>query len=374
MPRVRDLGIYHSALPAGPLNGITDVAGVAVGHCTVIEGEGDFTPGRGPYRTGVTVILPHPGNLYEDKVAGAAHAINGFGKYTGLEQLRETGSIESPVALTGTLNMPRVADALITLALEANPHIGVGFEATGRQGYASVNPVVGECNDGFLNDMHGRRVGEAEVRAAVAAAGTGPVAEGALGAGTGTSCFEWKGGIGSASRRLPEKHGGFTLGVLVQSNFGNAAELMVCGVPVGRHIRPPNARDDGDQGSIMMVIATDAPLDGRQLERISRRAGFGLARTGSTCHSGSGDVVIAFSTTYRIPDRPSAPILKRDTLANEQAAVTILGQAVVEAVEEAVLNSLFTSETMVGRDGNTRHGLPAERAAELVRNGRSATA
>lgn len=275
MPRVRDLGIYESALPCGPLNGITDVPGVAVGHCTVIEGEGAFTPGTGPYRTGVTVVVPHPGNLYEDKVAGAAYAINGFGKYTGLEQVRETGSLESPIALTGTLNMPRVADALITLALEANPYIGVGFEATGRQGYASVNPVVGECNDGFLNDMHGRRIGEAELRQALASASTGAVAEGAVGGGTGLSCFEWKGGIGSASRRVPDQHGGFTLGVLVQSNFGAAAELVVSGVPVGRHIRPPDARptntgETSDQGSIVMVIATDAPLDGRQLERISR--------------------------------------------------------------------------------------------------------
>lgn len=372
MPRVRDLGIYESALPCGPLNGITDVPGVAVGHCTVIEGAGAFTPGTGPYRTGVTVVVPHPGNLYEDKVAGAAYAINGFGKYTGLEQVRETGSLESPIALTGTLNMPRVADALITLALEANPYIGVGFEATGRQGYASVNPVVGECNDGFLNDMHGRRIGEAELRQALASASTGAVAEGTVGGGTGLSCFEWKGGIGSASRRVPDQHGGFTLGVLVQSNFGAAAELVVSGVPVGRHIRPPNARptntgETSDQGSIVMVIATDAPLDGRQLERISRRAGFGLARTGSTCHSGSGDVVIAFSTGYRIPDRPSTPILMRDTLANEQAAVTTLGQAVVEAIEEAVLNSLFMSETMVGRDGNTRHGLPVEEIAAWVR-------
>ncbi len=373
MPRVRELGIYSSKLPTGPNNAITDVEGVAVGHCTVIEGDGALTE-HGPFRTGVTIILPHQGNLYEDKVAAAVHRINGFGKYAGLEQIREAGNIETPIALTSTLNTPRVADALITLALEENPYIGVGFEASGRQGYASVNPVVGECTDGFLSDVHARRIGEAEVRQAAADAGTGPVAEGSVGGGTGMSCFEWKGGIGSASRRVPEKHGGFTLGVLVQSNFGAAAELVVSGVPVGWNFRPPNARptnagETSDQGSIVMVIATDAPLDGRQLERISRRAGFGLARTGSTCHSGSGDVVIAFSTGYRIPDRPSAPILSRDTLANEQAAVTVLGQAVVEAVEEAVLNSLFMTETMVGRDGNTRHGLPVAEVVALVKRG-----
>ena len=371
MPRIRELDIHPGELPTGPLNAITDIEGVAVGHCTILEGDGAWN-GHGPFRTGVTAILPHPGNLYEDKVVGAVHRINGFGKYAGFEQVRETGSIETPIALTSTLNAPRVADALITLAVEENPYIGVGFEATGRQGYASVNPVVGECNDGFLNDMHGRRIGEAELRQALASTSTGPVVEGAVGGGTGMSCFEWKGGIGSASRRVPEQHGGFTLGVLVLRNFGAAAELVVSGVPVGRNFRPPNARptntgETSDQGSIVMVIATDAPLDGRQLERISRRAGFGLARTGSTCHSGSGDVVIAFSTGYRIPDRPSTPILMRDTLANEQAAVTTLGQAVVEAIEEAVLNSLFMSETMVGRDGNTRHGLPVEKVVAWVR-------
>ncbi len=369
MPRVRDLGIYQSRLPTGPNNAITDVAGVAVGHCTVIEGEGAWT-GRGPFRTGVTVILPHQGNLYEDKVAAAAYRINGFGKYAGLEQIREAGNIETPIALTSTLNMPRGADALITLAIDKNPHIGVGFEASGRQGYASVNPVVGECTDGFLSDVHARRIGEAEVRQAIAEAGTGPVAEGSVGGGTGMSCFEWKGGIGTASRLVPEDKGGFTVGVLVQTNFGRAPELVVSGVPLGRHLRPPNARDASDNGSIMMVIATDAPLDGRQLERLGKRAAFGLARTGSTCHTGSGDVVIAFSTGYRIPDRPESTLISRDTLANEHWVLTVMGQAVIEAIEEAIYNALFMSETMVGRDGNTRHGLPVAEVVDLVGNAR----
>ena len=365
MPRVRELGIYSSKLPTGPNNAITDVEGVAVGHCTVIEGEGALTE-HGPFRTGVTIILPHQGNLYEDKVAAAVHRINGFGKYAGLEQIREAGNIETPIALTSTLNTPRVADALITLALEENPYIGVGFEASGRQGYASVNPVVGECTDGFLSDVHARRIGEAEVRQAAADAGTGPVAEGSVGGGTGMSCFEWKGGIGTASRRVPEDKGGMTLGVLVQTNFGRAPELVVSGVPVGQHIRPPNARDGSDSGSIMIVIATDAPLEARQLERLSRRAAFGLARTGSTCHTGSGDMVIAFSTGYRIPDRPAAPLQSRATLTNEHWILTAMGQAVIEAVEEAVYNALFMSETMIGRDGNTRHGLPTESVADLI--------
>ncbi|MFQ5783216.1 MAG: P1 family peptidase [Alphaproteobacteria bacterium] len=367
MPRIRDLGLCRGALPAGAHNAITDVAGVAVGHCTVIEGDGRWE-GRGPFRTGVTVILPHTGNLYEDKVAAAVHVINGFGKYAGFEQVRETGNIETPIALTSTLNTPRVADALITLAIEENPYIGVGFEVSGRQGYASVNPVVGECTDGYLSDVHARRIGETEVRTAVSEATAGPVAQGSVGGGTGMSCFEWKGGIGTASRVAPAKAGGFTVGVLVQTNFGRASELVVSGVPVGRHIVPPNARAQDDDGSIMIVIATDAPLDGRQLERLSRRAAFGLARTGSTCHTGSGDVVIAFSTAYRIPDRPESPLLSRPTLANEHRVLTALGQAVIEAVEEAILDSMFMSGTMVGRDGNTRHGLPVDNVVELVKS------
>ena len=370
MPRIRELDIHPGELPTGPLNAITDVEGVAVGHCTIVEGDGAWR-GHGPFRTGVTAILPHPGNLYEDKVAAAVHRINGFGKYAGFEQIRETGSIETPIALTSTLNAPRVADALITLAVEENPYIGVGFEATGRQGYASVNPVVGECTDGFLSDVQARRVGEAEVRQAVAGARGGPVAEGAVGGGTGLSCFEWKGGIGTASRRIPEDQGGFTVGVLVQTNFGRAPELVVCGVPVGRDLRPPDWRARNDYGSIMMILATEAPLDGRQLERLCRRAAFGLARTGSTCHSGSGDVVIGFSTGYRIPDRPESPILTRATLANEHWVLTVMGQAVIEAVEEAIYNSLFMAETLVGRDGNTRHALPADQVADLVGRSRA---
>ncbi len=364
--RVRDLGLSCGNLPTGPSNAITDVAGVTVGHATVIEGEGALS-GHGPFRTGLTVIRPHQGNLYEDKVAGAVHRINGFGKYAGFEQVRETGAIETPIALTSTLNMPRVADALISLAIEENPHIGIGFAASGRRGYASVNPVVGECTDGFLSDVHARRVGEAEVRAALAAAAGGPVAEGGVGGGTGMSCFEWKGGIGTASRRLPDDKGGFTLGALVQTNFGRAPELVVAGVPVGRHIRPPNFQETSPYGSIMMVLATDAPLDSRQLERLSTRAAFGLARTGSTCHAGSGDMVIAFSTTYRIPDRPRTVVMERPTLANEQSVLSAMGQAVVEAIEEAILNSLFRAETMVGRDGNTRYALPVAEVVALVR-------
>ncbi|MCA9971114.1 MAG: P1 family peptidase [Anaerolineales bacterium] len=373
MPRIRDLNLLYSELPPGPHNAITDVAGVAVGHYTLIRGDGAWRPGRGPFRTGVTLVLPHAGNLYADKVSAAVHTINGFGKVAGFEQVRELGTLETPIALTGTLNVPRVADALITLAIEQNPHIGVGFAETGRRGYASVNPVVGETSDGFLSDIQARPIAEPEVRAALAAASTGPVPEGVVGAGTGTSCFGWKGGIGSASRVLPA---GFTVGALVQSNYGRAEALTVAGVPVGRWVRPPEVgsggageKGSGGDGSIMIVLATDAPLDARQLGRLCRRAAFGLARSGSTCHGGSGDFVIAFSTTRRVPDRPAAPLTTAPVL-HEQPLMNDFALAVVEAVEEAIYNSLFMAHTVVGRDGNTRHGLPVDEVVALVRGAR----
>ena len=298
MPRIQELDILRNELPRGRWNSITDVVGVMVGHYTLIKGQGQWQPGQGPFRTGVTVILPHSGNLYAQKVPTAVHTINGFGKVAGFEQVRELGHSETPIALTSTLNVPRVADALTTLAIEQNPHIGVGFAETGRKGYASVNPLVGETSDGFLNDIQARPIGEAEVRAAIADAQGGPVSEGVVGAGTGTSCYGWKGGIGTASRVLPEKAGGFTIGALVQSNFGRPSELTIAGISIGQHLQPPDHQPRPEAGSIMIVLATDAPMDGRQLGRLCRRATFGLARTGSTCHGGSGDFVIGFSTGY----------------------------------------------------------------------------
>ncbi|MBK8988332.1 MAG: amino acid racemase [Chloroflexi bacterium] len=384
MPRIRELGIYDGRLPTGPLNAITDVVGVAVGHFTLVEGEGAWT-GHGPFRTGVTVVLPHLGNLYAEKVAAAVHTINGYGKVIGFEQVRELGNLETPIALTGTLNGPRVADALISVMIAQNPHIGLGFAATGRQGYASVNPVVGETSDGFLSDMQARPIGETAVYAALASATTGPVAEGVVGAGTGTSCYGWKGGIGTASRRLPPEQGRFIIGALVQSNFGSPEELTIAGVNVGAKLRPEIAGGDrglgtgqGNQpsalnphprneGSIMVVLATDAPLDARQLGRLCRRAAFGLARTGSTGHGGSGDFVIAFSTAYRILDRPEKVVGQRPFL-DEQPIMSALSLAVIESVEEAIYNSLLMAHTVVGRDGNTRYGLPAEAVLAVIRS------
>ncbi len=371
MPRLRDLGIYESVLRPGPHNAITDVAGVAVGHVTLIEGEPNpddttWRPGSGPFRTGVTVVVPHPGNVYEEKVAAAVHTINGFGKVTGFEQVRELGHIETPVALTGTMNVPRVADALLTIATEQTPHIGVGFPESGYRGYASVNPVVGETSDGYLSDLQGRSIGLSHVREALQTAAGGPVAEGSVGAGTGTICYGWKGGVGTASRVLPARAGGYTIGTLVQTNFGRPEELTIAGVPVGRSLTPPGYVPRPEDGSIMIVLATDAPLDARQLGRLCRRAALGLARTGSTCHGGSGDFVIAFSTTNRIPDRPESLVAERPVLF-EQSIMSDFALAVVESVEEAILNSLLMAETMIGRLGRVRHGLPAEDVVQLVR-------
>lgn len=364
MPRIRECGIYESKLAPGSHNGLTDVPGVAVGHFTLIEGEGAWN-GNGPFRTGVTVILPHTGNLYEEKVVTAVHTINGFGKVAGFEQIRECGTLETPIALTGTMNVPRVADALMTLAVEQNPHIGLGFAESGRQGYPSVNPLVGETSDAFLSDLQARPIGLGAVRAALGAASTSALAEGVVGAGTGTSCFGWKGGIGTASRLLPAEAGGFVVGALVQTNYGRAAELTICGVPVGQHMQPPEPDKRLEDGSIMIVLATNAPFDTRQLGRLCQRAAFGLARTGSTCHGGSGDFVIAFSSAHRIPDRPEALAVEMRGFY-EQPVMSLFSLAVIEAVEEAIYNSLFMAHTVVGRDGNTRFGLPVADVVELV--------
>jgi D-aminopeptidase len=269
------------------LNAITDVAGVRVGHTTLIAGEGALVPGRGPVRTGVTVVLPHTGDLFAEKVPAAVHTINGFGKPLGFEQVRELGQIEAPIALTNTLNVGLVADALVQHMLAQHPAIGI---TTG-----SVNVLVGETNDGWLNDLQGRHVRAEHVFAALASAAgaggapAGRVAEGNVGAGTGTRCFGWKGGLGTASRVLPRAAGGSTLGALVQANFGRAEALTLRGVPVGRRLRPPAAPPEpAGAGSVMIVLATDAPLDARQLGRLGPRAAAGLARLGSALEPGSG--------------------------------------------------------------------------------------
>jgi D-aminopeptidase len=359
--RIRELGIVIGHLTPGANNAITDVGGVRVGHVTLISGEGALQPGAGPVRTGVTVVLPHAGNLFAEKVPAAVHSINGFGKVAGFEQVRELGQVESPIALTNTLNVGLVMDALVAHAIRQNPGIGVH---TG-----SVNVLVGETNDGYLNDIQGRHVKAEHVWRAIEAASGGTVAEGAVGAGTGTRCMGWKGGIGTASRTLPETLGGFTLGALVQSNFGDPADLIVAGIPVGRVLRPPAlvGLDRSAGGSVMVVLATDAPLDARQLGRLCARAAVGLARVGSYLSHGSGDFVVAFSTASRIPHRPRNPQSTRPVMVNDAPVMDALFRAVVESVEEALLNSLCRAETMTGRDGHIAQALPLDRVVEIVR-------
>ena len=346
MPRIRDLGIYDGRLPPGKQNAITDVAGVAVGHHT-------YKSEDGRYRTGVTAVLPHTGNLFAEKVPAAVHTINGYGKAIGFEQVRELGVLETPIALTGTLNAPRVADALITLAIAQNPDL------------TSVNPVVGETNDAFLSDIQARPMGYDQVATAVATATSGMIEEGAVGAGTGTSCFGWKGGIGTASRVLSDEAGGYTIGALVQTNFGAPRDLMIAGVPVGQHLQPPPP-DHLQDGSIMIILATDLPVDSHQLERLCKRAVFGLARTGSTGHHGSGDFVIAFSTAGRVSQRPLLATHRK--ILNISPIFNLLSLAVIESVEEAIYNSLFMAQTTHGFKGHVRHALPIDPVFALIKN------
>jgi D-aminopeptidase len=363
-PRIRDLGLSVGNLPTGTHNAITDVDGVRVGHTTLSSGEGPLVPGQGPVRTGVTVILPHGDDLFQHKVRAAVHTINGFGKVRGFEEVRELGIVETPIALTNTLNVGLVADALVQYAVRHNPDIGIRT--------STANVIVGETHDGYLSDLQGRHVRAEHVWIAIESASAGPVTEGAVGAGMGTSCFGWKGGIGTASRVVPESAGGYTVGALVQSNFGRPRDLMICGVPVGYHIQPPSTpkrpaqAETSDGGSIMIVLATDAPLTSRQLRRLSVRVAAGLARTGSNYGHGSGDFVIAFSTAHRIPHQPKSLTTTETVLADEGRAMYWLFPAVVESVEEAVLNSMFRAETVVGRDGHIRHSLPVEKVAALV--------
>jgi D-aminopeptidase len=351
-------------LPPGPLNAITDVGGVRIGQTTVSWGEGPLVPGQGPARTGVTVILPHGGNLFREKVPAAIHVINGFGKTTGLAQVDELGTIETPIALTSTLCVGRVADALITHAIAETPEIGIST--------STVNPIVGECSDAWLNDIQGRHVHEEHVLAAIASARGGPVEEGAVGAGTGMIAFEWKGGIGTASRVIPGELGGWTVGALVLANFGKRGQLVIDGVPVGQLL---GEQDEGapERGSIMIVLATDAPLLDRGLKRLARRAGLGLARTGSMGGHGSGDIVIAFSTAERVRIPHAAERLTLPVEIVAESGVTGVGSpidalftAVVEATEEAVLNALFKATTVVGRDGQVGEALPLDRVRPLL--------
>jgi D-aminopeptidase len=354
--RLREAGFAVGEMTPGRFNALSDVPGVRVGHTTLISGEGALRPGCGPVRTGVTVVLPHSGNLYREKVLAAVHTINGFGKAAGFEQVRELGLIEAPIALTNTLNVGLVLDALVQYSVKQAPEIGVSPES------GSVNIVVGETNDGFLNDIQGRHVRAEHVWSAIEDAHGGKLPEGSLGAGTGTVCFGWKGGLGTASRVVPAELGGFVLGALVQSNFGSSRDLTVLGVPVGRLLmpeQPPNF----SSGSVMVVLATDAPLDSSQLRRLCVRASAGLARTGAIFSHGSGDFVIAFGNAESaLPDTDQS----RAHRADDPRLLNALFRAVVETVEESVLNSLTCAEPVTGRDMHHTQALPVDRLIEML--------
>ncbi|CAD5277314.1 D-aminopeptidase [Bosea sp. 62] len=335
--RARDYGLICGALPPGPLNAITDVPGVTVGHRTLREDD---------IRTGFTVVLPHPGDLFREKVRAGIEVINGFGKSAGLMQLAELGQIETPILLGNTFSVGAGTEALVGRALAGNPEIG---RSTG-----TVNSLVLECNDGFLSDIRARRLTVADAEAALDAASGGPVEEGAVGAGTGMSAFGFKGGIGTASRLIELDRRSFTLGVLVQANFGNAGDLVL---PDGRRPVPPAAgsAQPPERGSVIIVLATDLPLESRQLTRIARRCGAGLARLGAFWGHGSGDIAIAFSTAGRIAHDDEAGLVPL-TVLNENR-IDLPFRAAAEATQEAVLNAMLAAPETVGRDGNRRPSL-----------------
>jgi len=351
-PRIRKFGIKTGVLNPGKWNAITDVEGVKVGHVTLIEGDN--------IRTGVTAVLPHGGNIFQEKVPAGVCVANGYGKLMGYTQIEELGNIETPIILTNTLSVPTAANAVITyiLSLEGNEKAG------------SVNAVVGETNDGYLNDIRGRHVKEADVIRAIKNASSGPVEEGAVGAGTGTICFGFKGGIGTASRKLPQSRGGYTVGVLVQTNHGGVFQIK--GLPVGVRLgRYPMKKEieRESEGSCMIVVATDAPLDSRNLKRLAKRALLGIARTGGYYSNASGDYAIAFSTAdgMRIPHRPQSRTIKTETLRNSQMSPLFLAAA--EASEEAILNSMFKAHTMTGMDGHKIEALPLDKVKEIMKEG-----
>ena len=348
--RARDLGIKIGVFETGELNAITDVKGVTIGHKTLIQGEN--------IRTGVTAIIPHQKNLYQHKVPAAIYIGNGFGKLTGYSQVKELGNIETPIILTNTLNVPVAAEALISYTLSQKEN----------QEVRSVNAVVGETNDGYLNDIRGRHLKEEYVFEAIENAKEGPVAEGNVGAGTGTVCFGFKGGIGTSSRKIPEALGGYTVGVLVQTNFGGVLEIN--GVPVGQELKKfiyDNISLNNVDGSCMIVVITDAPLDSRNLERVAKRAMLGLAKTGGIASNGSGDYVIALSVNEdNIKSLSLDSKLYQNTILKNEAMTPVF-LATIEATEEAIINSLFAAETMKGRNKRVIESIPKEKVVELMK-------
>jgi D-aminopeptidase len=349
-PRARDIGLAPGVFDPGPKNAITDVSGVSVGHSTIVQGD--------HVRTGVTVIVPHQGNLFQDKVPGAVFVGNAFGKLAGSTQVDELGTIETPIGLTNTLSVGAVMEGLVRWTLDQ----------PGNGEVRSVNALVGETNDAGLNDIRGQHVRAQHVVDALKSASTGAVEEGSVGAGTGTQAFGWKGGIGTSSRKLDARYGGYTIGVIVQSNYGGV--LMMDGAPVGKALgrysyQPkPTQKDDRGDGSCMIVVATDAPLDARDLKRLAARAVYGLARTGSSFSNGSGEFAIAFSTAADLRTKFGATAPRSRTLLPTDG-VSPLFQAALEATEEAVYNSMLKATTVTSRSGKSE-ALPIDRVREIL--------
>jgi D-aminopeptidase len=357
--RARELGIPLGRYKPGRWNAITDVAGVKVGHSTIVRGAGTLKVGRGPVRTGVTCILPNPANVFEERVVGGGFILNGAGEVSGMTQLMEWGLIETPIFLTNTLSVGAVSDAAVKWMVERYPGIGGEHDV--------IIPLVGECDDSWLSDIAGRHVKEQHVYEAITTAGEGPVAEGNVGGGTGMITCDFKAGIGTSSRRLPERQGGYTVGVLVMSNFGVMRQLRVGGLPVGelleeRFVGLP--RREESYGSIIAVIATDAPLITHQLNRLAKRAALGIGRVGSTARHGSGEIVLAFSTANKVPRETRKMVYRVKILLDQR--LDPLYEAVIEATEEAILNSLCMARDLDGVNGNVCRALPLGELAELV--------
>lgn len=369
--RARDLGISIGLLQPGAQNAIIDVAGVRVGHATLIDGEGgDLVVGRGPVRTGVTVVVPHDEDPHADAVYAGAHRLNGNGELTGLEWIREAGLLSGPIAITNTHSVGVVRDAIVAAASRERPEGASTWSL----------PVVGETWDGWLNDIDGQHVRDEHLFAALDGAVGGPVAEGNVGGGTGMICHRFKGGIGTSSRVLPAGEGGFTVGALVQANYGRRERLAIDGVPVGREIslaevpsdleRPAPGALAADAGSIIVVLATDAPLPPHQCERLAQRAGLGVARTGGAGEHSSGDLFIAFATGNRglaAGDEAVGRLFAREVRTLDDAWISGLFWAAIESVEEAIVNALVAAETMTGQSGHTAHRLPHDRLVEVWR-------
>ena len=374
-PRARELGIIVGKYEPGKWNAITDVSGVTVGQVTLYEGEGPLRPGEGPIRTGVTVVIPRK-DVWNKKVPAGSFVLNGTGEMTGLAWVAEAGFLEYPIALTNTLNVPRVANGVMSWMIKHYPGIGISDD--------TLTPVVAECDDSRLNDSQGRHVSENNVITALEGAKSGPIEEGTVGAGTGMISYQFKGGIGTASRQLPQEGGGYRVGVLVNANHGRRHELMIAGVPVGRlydlptetsqgisdgqmatlSVQRKSREKSGDYGSIIIIVATDAPLDSRQLNRLSRRAALGLARTGSVSHHGSGDFILAFSTANTIPHYPKQRTFSMTHLADTHLNPVLA--ATVEATEEAILNALLQATTVVGRDNRRVEAISIARLKTIM--------